>query len=48
MESKKQLEEYFSGNRKSFDLPIVFIRGTDFQKNLGYFVKNSLWGNQKL
>ena len=34
MESKKQLEEYFSGNRKNFDLPIVFIRGTDFQKKI--------------
>lgn len=30
-ETKKQLEEYFSGKRKKFNLPVK-IEGTDFQK----------------
>lgn len=28
---KKQLEEYFLGNRKDFDLEIKFLAGTEFQ-----------------
>ena len=28
---KKQLEEYFEGKRKNFDLNIKFIKGTEFQ-----------------
>ena len=31
LKTKKQLTEYFQGNRKIFDLPLV-IDGTDFQK----------------
>ena len=31
MKVKKQLNEYFSGERKNFDLPLV-IEGTEFQK----------------
>jgi methylated-DNA-[protein]-cysteine S-methyltransferase len=30
IETKKQLQEYFAGKRKKFDLPLV-INGTDFQ-----------------
>lgn len=31
---KLQLEEYFSGKRKNFNLNIKFIGGTDFQKKV--------------
>lgn len=31
--AKKQLDEYFAGDRKVFDLPITF-NGTDFQKKV--------------
>jgi O-6-methylguanine DNA methyltransferase len=31
LDLKMQLNEYFEGNRKDFDLPIFFV-GTDFQK----------------
>lgn len=30
-ETKKQLNEYFAGNRREFDLPLLMV-GTDFQK----------------
>ena len=33
IEAEKQLNEYFSGKRKVFDLPLEFI-GTDFQKKV--------------
>ena len=29
----RQLDEYFNGMRKSFDVPLLFV-GTDFQKNV--------------
>ena len=32
-QARKQLEEYFQGKRKEFDLPID-LRGTDFQKQV--------------
>ncbi len=32
-EAKSQLEEYFAGNRTSFDIPLLMI-GTDFQKKI--------------
>ncbi len=32
--AKKQLNEYFTGNRKTFDIPLHPI-GTDFQKKYG-------------
>ncbi|HOO26115.1 MAG TPA: methylated-DNA--[protein]-cysteine S-methyltransferase [Clostridiales bacterium] len=32
-EAAKQLDEYFAGKRKDFDLPLKFI-GTDFQKKV--------------
>lgn len=31
---KSQLEEYFNGQRKKFDLEIKFVNGTEFQKNV--------------
>lgn len=33
LETKRQLDEYFLGNRKEFDLPIE-PKGTDFQKKV--------------
>ncbi len=33
LQAEKQLKEYFSGKRKSFDLPLDF-KGTDFQKSV--------------
>ncbi|MBO5330240.1 MAG: methylated-DNA--[protein]-cysteine S-methyltransferase [Anaerotignum sp.] len=33
LECKKQLEEYFAGKRKTFDLPLV-PRGTEFQQKV--------------
>ena len=32
-EAVRQLDEYFSGQRKSFDLPLLFV-GSDFQKSV--------------
>lgn len=32
--TEKQLDEYFLGNRTSFELPLYFGRGTDFQKQV--------------
>lgn len=31
---KIQLDEYFNGYRRDFDLEIKFLKGTDFQKNV--------------
>lgn len=31
---KEQLQEYFDGIRKKFDLKIKFLNGTEFQKNV--------------
>ena len=31
---KKQLEEYFYGGRKNFDLKLKFTKGTEFQMNV--------------
>lgn len=33
-EASNQLMDYFQGKRKSFDLPICYTRGTEFQKNV--------------
>ena len=33
LKCKNQLDEYFRGERKSFDLPLV-LKGTDFQKKV--------------
>lgn len=32
--AKQQLEEYFSGERHVFDVPLSFQRGTDFQQKV--------------
>ncbi len=32
-EAVRQLDEYFTGERKSFDMPLLFV-GSDFQKNV--------------
>jgi methylated-DNA-[protein]-cysteine S-methyltransferase len=33
LEAKKQLDEYFEGIRKEFDIPLLFV-GSDFQKSV--------------
>lgn len=33
IETRRQLQEYFSGQRSAFDVPLEFI-GTDFQKKV--------------
>lgn len=33
-EARKQLEEYFLGQRKKFNIPLKFKTGTDFQKKV--------------
>jgi len=40
----QQLSEYFSGERKIFDVPIDFIYGTDFQKKVWNELKNVEYG----
>lgn len=35
VQTKKQLDEYFTGNRKTFDIPLHPV-GTDFQEKLGF------------
>ena len=43
-EAKRQLEEYFAGERKEFDLPI-FLHGTDFQKKVWNALLTIPYGN---
>lgn len=33
-QAKKELEEYFTGKRKAFDLPLEFMSATPFQKKI--------------
>ncbi|MEZ4938796.1 MAG: methylated-DNA--[protein]-cysteine S-methyltransferase [Crocinitomicaceae bacterium] len=40
---RNQLEEYFSGDRKEFDLPLLFV-GTDFQKRVWQELRNIPFG----
>ncbi len=42
-ETKKQLEEYFKGTRKEFDLPLRF-QGTDFQKTVWQALREIPYG----
>lgn len=42
-EAKRQLDEYFSGKRKSFELPIL-MNGTDFQKQVWNELMNIPYG----
>ena len=39
-----QLDEYFEGKRKTFDLPLHFERGTDFQKTVWQALTNIPYG----
>ena len=43
LEAQKQLDEYFCGNRKEFDLPVK-LAGTDFQKKVWQELKNIQYG----
>src|SRR6185436_10035371 len=43
LETKKQLEEYFSGARKTFDFPIQQL-GTDFQQTVWKELQNIPYG----
>ena len=45
-ECKKQLEEYFNGKRKSFDLNIKFIKGTEFQLKVWNALKEIPYGEK--
>lgn len=31
---KRQLDEYFCGQRRDFNIPVSFVSGTEFQKNV--------------
>ena len=46
VECKKQLEEYFNGKRKSFDLNIKFIKGTEFQLKVWNALKEIPYGEK--
>ena len=45
-ECKKQLEEYFNGKRKSFDLNIKFVKGTGFQLKVWNALKEIPYGEK--
>ena len=45
-ECKKQLEEYFNGKRKSFDLNIKFVKGTEFQLKVWNALKEIPYGEK--
>lgn len=45
-EAAKQLEEYLSGNRKAFDLPLA-AEGTDFQKSVWKALRNIPYGETR-
>ena len=42
-----QLEEYFAGKRKIFDLPLVFTRGTNFQQEVWKALQTIEYGETK-
>lgn len=42
--TKEELQEYFSGQRKIFDMPIK-LKGTEFQKKVWNVMKNIPYGN---
>lgn len=46
-EGKKQLEEYFHGQRQEFSLPL-HLEGTTFQKGVESSSRDSLWDNKVL
>lgn len=43
---KEQLEEYFSGDRKEFDLPLIYS-GTEFQQRVWNQLLNIPYGNTR-
>ncbi len=43
MKTRKQLDEYFNGDRKEFDLPLLMV-GTDFQKSVWNALKKITFG----
>ena len=43
---KNQLEEYFKGQRKNFDLKIKFTKGTEFQLNVWNELSNIPYGEK--
>ena len=45
-ECKKQLKEYFNGKRKSFDLNIKFVKGTEFQLKVWNALKEIPYGKK--
>lgn len=45
VQCKIQLDEYFNGNRKKFELKVKFIYGTDFQKRVWNELKNIGYGD---
>jgi len=42
-----QLKEFFAGNRKEFDLPIKFIKGTPFQREVWQALIDIPYGQTK-
>ena len=44
--SKKQLDEYFTGSRRTFDIPLHPI-GTDFQKKVWHALLNIPYGETR-
>lgn len=42
---QKQLEEYFAGKRKTFDIPIRFTFGTPFQQKVWQVIANIPFGS---
>ena len=45
-QTKKQLDEYFTGNRKTFDIPLHPV-GTDFQKKVWHALLNIPYGETR-
>ena len=46
IETRRQLQEYFSGQRSAFDVPLEFI-GTDFQKKVWQALLNIPYGQTR-
>ena len=45
--AKSQLDEYFAGVRKVFDLPLVILSGTDFQKKVWQALREIPYGQTR-
>lgn len=41
----RELDEYFAGNRREFDVPVHYVCGTDFQKKVWDLLKNVKYGD---